>query len=93
MPEMHFHVRWPDGREESCYSPSTIITEHFTPATDYLLADFVARARAALDAGSERVRLRFGMGCAQAMNQSAAIAQTAADFPPDATVTVLRIEP
>ena len=95
MPEMRFHIRWPDGREESCYSPSTIVAEHLAAGTDYPLADFVARATAALDAASERVRARFGMGCAQAMNQAAAIRRAAREFAdwPGATVRVERFEP
>ena len=95
MPEMRFHIRWPDGREEACYSPSTIVAEHFTAGADYPLAEFVARAEAALDAASDRVRARFGMGCAQAMSQAAAIAETAARFAhrDDAVVRLIRFEP
>lgn len=95
MPEMRFHVRWPDGREEVCYSPSTVITEHFQPGATYLIAEFGEKARVALDAASERVRQRFGMGCAQAMNQADAIERSVASFSetPEATVTVTRFEP
>src|SRR5271170_6318585 len=28
MPEMHFHIRWPDGKRESCYSPSLVIKDY-----------------------------------------------------------------
>ena len=28
MPEMHFLVRWPDGKEQRCYSPSLIVRDH-----------------------------------------------------------------
>jgi uncharacterized repeat protein (TIGR04042 family) len=95
MPEMRFHVRWPDAREESCYSPSTIIREHFTPGESMTVAEFSARAVAALDAASERVRQRFGMGCAQAMVQATEIQRTAATFAADpaATVTITGFEP
>lgn len=90
MPEMRFRIRWPDGRTEQCYSPSTIITEHLQARTDYPLATFVEKACAGLEAANARVRARFGMGCAQAMNQIAAIAHAAAAFAdaPDATVRV-----
>jgi uncharacterized repeat protein (TIGR04042 family) len=90
MPEMHFRVRWPDGRLEECYSPSTIVTEHFEPGVAYSLDDFLARARTALKAANERVRARFGMGCAQAVNQLLAIETSAAAFAdtPDATVRI-----
>jgi uncharacterized repeat protein (TIGR04042 family) len=87
---MHFRVRWPDGRVEQCYSPSTIITRHFEPGASYPLDDFLARARTALQAANERVRSRFGMGCAQAVNQLLAIEASAAAFAdtPDAIVRV-----
>lgn len=95
MPEMTFRVRWPDGDVEDCYSPSTIVTEHFDPGTDYALADFHARAQAALEAANARVRARFGMGCAQAINQLAEIDRRVAAFneTPDAMVRVESFHP
>ena len=33
---MRFHIRWPDGRSESCYSPSLVIKDYFVVGTDYL---------------------------------------------------------
>ena len=44
MPEMRFHIRWPDGRREACYSPSLVIKEHFAVGEEVPLADFVAAA-------------------------------------------------
>ena len=92
MPETRFHIRWPDGHEEACYSPSTVIREHLVPGP-YPLGTFVAIARTALDAASERVRARFGMGCARAAAQKHQIEQTAAGFAADTSVTVLGFEP
>ena len=34
MPEMHFHIRWPDGTSETCYSPSLVIKDYFTVGDD-----------------------------------------------------------
>lgn len=94
MPEMLFHIRWPDGRQEACYSPSTIVAEHLAAGADYPLAEFVARSNTALAAASERVRARFGMGCARAVNQAASIQQSATSFTdhPDAVVRVERFD-
>ena len=80
MPEMRFHVRWPDGEVESCYSPSTTITNHFVVGSDYPLDVFVETARTALFAANERVRARFGMGCAHAMAQIEMIEQRASQL-------------
>ncbi|MET0240736.1 MAG: MSMEG_0570 family nitrogen starvation response protein [Sphingobium sp.] len=95
MPEMRFRVRWPDGRLEDCYSPLTIITQHLEPGVPYPLAEFVAKARADLTAANERVRGRFGMGCAQAINQMLAIEEAAGAFAdlPGARVSVESFQP
>lgn len=92
MPEMRFHVRWPDGTEEACYSPSLVVHDHLTAGTDYPVEEFVARSRAALDEASERVRARFGMGCTASMAQLQAIEERAAGFD-GGDVHVVRLDP
>lgn len=90
MPETTFRIRWPDGEVEDCYSPSTIVTQHLSSATDYPLAEFHARATRALESANARVRARFGMGCAHALHQLAEIDRKVALFAatPAATVRV-----
>ncbi len=73
MPEMVFHIRWPDGTREACYSPSLVIKDYFTPGESYPLSDFLARSATALNIASERVRARYGMPCSRAMGQLARI--------------------
>lgn len=73
MPEVIFHIRWPDGTEERCYSPSTVIRDHLAAGQSYPLPDFVARARAGLIAASDRVAARYGHPCSRAMGQLAEI--------------------
>ncbi|OZA93997.1 MAG: hypothetical protein B7X67_27305, partial [Rhizobiales bacterium 39-66-18] len=63
MPEMRFHIRWPDGTKEACYSPSLVIKDHFAPGETYTLADFLAKSRDALTTASERVRAKYGRPC------------------------------
>lgn len=94
MPEMRFVVTWPDGRQESCYSPSTVITQYFQVGAEYPLAEFGRRASDALSMASDRVRARYGMGCAQAMNQADSIANTVKRFAllPDAHVRIERFD-
>ena len=69
MPEMHFHIRWPDGKSERCYSPSLVIKEHFEPGQSYDVADFLGRSRLALTIASDRVRARYGHSCSLALGQ------------------------
>ncbi|GAA4265891.1 MSMEG_0570 family nitrogen starvation response protein [Frondihabitans peucedani] len=92
MPEMTFLVRWPDGTEASCYSPSLVMHDYLAPGTDYPLADFVARSTAALQAAGQRVLARYGFECTSAMQQEREILDAAAAFD-GGTVSVLSMEP
>ncbi len=80
MPAMHFHLRWPDGSESRCYSPSLVIKDYFVPGSAYLLPEFLGRARESLGIASERVRQKYGFACSRALDQLADIEATAASF-------------
>ncbi len=80
MPEMHFHIRWPDGRKEACYSPSLVIKDYFEPGKSYALADFLERSRTALRIASDRVQAKYGFACTSAMAQLARIESTSQAF-------------
>ena len=88
MPEMRFLVRWPDGRSESCYSPSLVIREYFREGDSYPLAEFVGLSREALTIASERVRAKYGHACSRALGQLARIEAKADGFASDSRVTV-----
>ena len=90
MPEMRFHIRWPDGTPEACYSPSLVIKDYFAVGADYPLPDFLARSRTALGIASERVRAKYGMPCRRALAQIARIEAAAVAFTdsPDARVAI-----
>jgi uncharacterized repeat protein (TIGR04042 family) len=90
MPEMRFLIRWPDGRAESCYSPSLVVKDYLVPGETYPLPDFIERSRAMLNIASERVRAKYGFACSSAMDQLARIETAAAAFAhlPEARVTV-----
>ncbi len=66
---MRFHIRWPNGLRESCYSPSQVIKDYFSPGTTYSVEDFVERSRTALIIASDRVKARSGFPCSLAMAQ------------------------
>lgn len=80
MPVMHFHVRWPDGSETRCYSPSLVVQDFLIPGQGYGLHDFLQRTRQALGVASERVRAKYGFACSQAMDQLAEIEHIASRF-------------
>ena len=80
MPEMRFHIQWPDGTRESCYSPSLVVTEHFAPGESYALADFLARSQTALHIASDRVKAKYGRACSLALGQLARIEAGCARF-------------
>ena len=93
MPEMHWTLRWPDGSEERCYSPSSVITDMFTPGESYPLTDFLHRARIAMERASNRVERKYGFACSSAMEQLDRIKRRAVDFEgqTEARVTCLSI--
>ncbi|MCJ2090542.1 MSMEG_0570 family nitrogen starvation response protein [Methylobacterium sp. E-005] len=77
MPEMRFHIRWPDGSREACYSPSLVIKDHLAVGQDYAVDEFVYLSRLALGLASERVRALYGFPCGRAQAQIARIEDTA----------------
>jgi len=92
MPEMIFVVRWPDGAQERCYSPSRVVRDYLEVGRAYAVAEFVARSRSMLQIASDRVLARRGFSCAGALDQLAAIEARAATHDPDAPVTVVSFE-
>jgi len=80
MPEIRFQIQWPDGSQETCYSPSLVVKEYFTPEQDYPLEDFVTRSRTALQIASDRVRAKYGYPCGLALGQLDEIESRAAQF-------------
>lgn len=94
MPAMHFDLRWPDGSQARCYSPSLVVKDYFQPGTAYPLPLFMTHIREALNIASERVRAKYGFACTQAMDQLAQIEHTAARFAtqPGAQVEVLAFD-
>lgn len=93
MPEMRFHVRWPDGRQEACYSPSLVVKDFLTPGESYAVHDFVEKTRTALNIASERVREKYGFACSSALDQLARIEAAAKRQEPGGQVTVESFEP
>ncbi|MGB3620865.1 MSMEG_0570 family nitrogen starvation response protein [Ketobacter sp. MCCC 1A13808] len=91
MPERYFDVRWPDGVEQRCYSPSSVVDQFFTPEHSYDLSEFVRRSEQALTLASERVRDKYGYFCSAAADQLSQIKFRSEQFEKQDTVTVLRI--
>lgn len=92
MPEIRFQIQWPDGSQETCYSPSLIVKDYLTPNQVYSLDDFLERSRTALQIASNRVQAKYGMPCGLALGQLNAIESKATQFTqiPQPTVRVLR---
>ena len=92
MPEINFRVRWPDGREESCYSPSLVVKKYFEPGTAYPVAEFVNRARESLTIASDRVQAKYGFPCSRALGQLQRIEKTSQQYTDAANETVQIIQ-
>lgn len=91
MPERYFDIRWPDGVEQSCYSPSSVIDEFFSPEQQYPLADFMQLSEKALNLASERVKSKYGFYCSSAADQLAQLKARSSQFSAVEIITVLRI--
>ncbi|MDD7973138.1 MSMEG_0570 family nitrogen starvation response protein [Roseinatronobacter alkalisoli] len=80
MPETYWTIRWPDGHEERCYSPSSVIAETFSAGQSYPLPAFMQSARRALEQASARVEQKYGFACSLAMDQLDRLERRAATF-------------
>ncbi len=80
MPEVDFLVRWPDGTEQHCVSPSRSIEAVLAPGARYPVDEFVRRSTDALALGSERVRAKYGFACTAAAAQADDLQRAAARF-------------
>lgn len=95
MPEIHFRIRWPDGTDQQCYSPSSVILNHLSVGTKYTVADFMERARRSLSQASSRVEQIYGRPCSLALAQAEALEDhyATASFPDSAIVVCLEMTP
>jgi uncharacterized repeat protein (TIGR04042 family) len=91
MPEIHFTIQLPGGEKRDCYSPSTVVRKYFGPGEEMPAAEFLTRSRKALAEASDRVRAKYGFGCASAAAQLEAIEQWIAQSPGDGVVRILSI--
>lgn len=80
MPEIRFQIKWPDGTQETCYSPSLVVQKYFEVGQSYDLADFVQRSQDSLTIASDRVKAKFGYPCGLAIGQMEAIAAKADNY-------------
>jgi uncharacterized repeat protein (TIGR04042 family) len=69
MPETYLKVQLPNDKEETIYSPSTVIKEYFEKASVMSLDEFQTNCSKALNHASKRVYERFGYECTSAMGE------------------------
>lgn len=80
MPEVNFQIEWPDGLQQTCYSPSLVVKRYFIPGEEYDLEDFVARSQTALQTVSDRAIEAYGFFCSRAWGQFQEIKSQAARY-------------
>lgn len=69
MPEVNFQIQWPDGKQETCYSPSLVVKKYFEPGESYTVSEFVEKSRESLKIASDRVQAAYGFPCSRALGQ------------------------
>ena len=94
MPEINFKIQWPDGHQETCYSPSLVVKKYFEPGETYTVTEFVEKSRESLTIASDRVQAKFGFPCSRALGQLQRIETTAQAYAnkPDNKVTFIEFE-
>ncbi len=80
MPEINFEIQWPDGTQQTCYSPSLVVKQYFSPGEEYQLTEFVEKSRTALNIASDRVKEAYGFPCSRALGQLKQIEFTASKY-------------
>ncbi len=80
MPEMRFDIEWPDGSQEKCYSPSSVVKDYLKADTVLSVNEFVSISGRALMAASDRVQQKYGYACSSALDQLKSIQLTARKF-------------
>ena len=80
MPEINFKIEWPDGTQQSCYSPSLVVKKYFSPGEKYELSEFVNLSRTALNIASDRVKAAYGFPCSKALGQLKQIESKASEY-------------
>ena len=91
MPEIHFTIQLPDGLTKECYSPSTVVLEHFRQGEEMSVAEFLSRSRQALAAAAERVREKYGFSCSSAAAQLNSIEEWTRSYESNASIRILHI--
>ncbi|MEM9949865.1 MAG: MSMEG_0570 family nitrogen starvation response protein [Cyanobacteria bacterium P01_D01_bin.36] len=94
MPEINFKIQWPDGQQETCYSPSLVVKDYFESGQTYTVTDFLARSRESLTIASDRVQAKYGFPCSRALGQIRQIEAAAQAYlqKPDEAVKVLEFQ-
>ena len=92
MPEINFKIRWPDGIEQNCYSPSLVVKQYFNSGETYELLEFVEKSRTALNIASDRVKKAYGFPCSRALRQLQQIELKASEYQKLTTPKVLFID-
>lgn len=94
MPEIRFHIQWPNGQQESCYSPSLVVQDYFKVGESYTITDFLQRSRESLKIASNRVKEKYGFPCGLALGQLQKIEDTAEQYleRPESQVTILEFK-
>ncbi|MEM8810686.1 MAG: MSMEG_0570 family nitrogen starvation response protein [Cyanobacteria bacterium P01_G01_bin.38] len=94
MPEIHFKIQWPDGKQETCYSPSLVVKDYFTAGEAYTVTEFLERSRESLQIASDRVQAKYGFPCGRALGQLRQIETAVQPYLglPEGKVTILQFE-
>lgn len=90
MPEVHLQLEWPDGRQSTLYSPSTVMLNYLKPGDELSVSELQTAGLKALEEASERVRARYGFSCTRTDEEAAKLNQITRGYLPTDVVKVSR---
>lgn len=88
MPEVHLQLEWPDGRQSTFYSPSTVVLNYLKPGDQLSVGELQSVGLQALEEASERVRARYGFSCTRTDEEAAKLQQLTSTYEATAVVKV-----
>lgn len=69
MPEVYLKIGLPGEKQDSVYSPSTVINQYFKAGDQLTVSEFETKVDEALRMASQRVYERYGFECSSAMGE------------------------
>lgn len=69
MPEVYMQIKWPNKKDDSVYSPSSVLYDYFKAGQTMPVPAFQEKITEALLKASSRVAAKYGYECTSALEE------------------------